>query len=155
MYSASEVFQHALQMETDGERMYRYFADKIYDQRAKTLFLKLAQEEVSHKKFFEKTVNNIENYSDIITYPEEYFNYIKILAENLIFSKDKFEIILETLNDELEATNFAIRREMDSILYYYELKKTVKEDHRHFIDEIIAEEERHFTLLNAFKLEIS
>ncbi len=154
MFKVSEIFQHAIQMEIDGERMYRKFAEKLYNKSSAEVFRKLAVEEVAHRAYFEKIVNKIEDYSDIQRFPDEYFIYIRALASNIIFSEDKFEKNIEELNDVKSAVDFAIRREMDSILYYYQLKKSVNDKEKQFIDDIIAEEERHFILLSDLKKEL-
>ena len=52
-----------------------------------------------------------------------------------------------------EALDFAIQREMDSILYYQEIKKLVDTRHTDAIDLIIGEERMHFAILSRLRRE--
>jgi len=49
------------------------------------------------------------------------------------------------------AVDFAIRRELDSILYYLEIRNIVPEAQRPAIDRIVEQERRHFTQLTDLK----
>ena len=50
---------------------------------------------------------------------------------------------------------FAIRREIDSINYYNEIKSFVPEEQRNLVEEIIEEERRHFLKLSEFKKKLT
>ena len=54
---------------------------------------------------------------------------------------------LDAAKDPLAAIQFAIRRELDSILYYEEVKMLVPKHQRRSIDGIIEEERRHYLTL--------
>jgi hypothetical protein len=57
---------------------------------------------------------------------------------------------LPAVKDTFSAIKFAIQRELDSILYYQEIKKFVTKDQHDLIDGIIEEERRHFLKLSKF-----
>ena len=55
------------------------------------------------------------------------------------------------ITDTLSAIDFAIRRELDSILYYHEIKEFIAKDQHESIDKIINEEREHFKMLSEMK----
>ena len=55
------------------------------------------------------------------------------------------------LKDIISALEFGIRRELDSILYYQEMKNFVPEQQHSSIDRIIEEERNHFLELSGIK----
>lgn len=152
-FNVSEIYQFAIKIEENGEKFYRNIAHKTKNKAVKELFEFLAEEEVRHKKVFEKNLSEIEKYEPPEIYPGEYFAYLKAYAEELIFPKN----IEKDLNDKeniLEAINFGIRRELDSIMYYLEIKDLVPETQHSELDKIIKEERSHFVRLSNIKKKI-
>lgn len=151
MFDPSEIFQLAIRIEENGEKFYRSMAEKLPDQQVKELFSFLADEEVSHKNFYKDILSKIDTFEPYESYPGEYFSYLRAYANNIIFSEKTFEVKLEQIADALSAIDFAIKAELDSILYYQEIKKLVPEKKHAQIDEIIDEERRHFVKLTDIK----
>ena len=147
VFEPSEVFQFAIRIEEGGEKFYREMAKKLNDAVIKTLFSALADEEVKHKQTYEAMVSKIENYEPFESYPGEYFSYLRAYADNIIFTPKKMEEEISKITDASAALKFAINRELDSILYYQEVKKLVPQNQRDPIDKIIDEERRHFVKL--------
>jgi rubrerythrin len=58
---------------------------------------------------------------------------------------------LSRVKDTLSAINFAIRRELDSILYYHEIKRFISRSQHDSIDKIIDEERKHFETLSEIR----
>jgi len=82
----------------------------------------------------------------------------KILASHLqayvnaiIFNNAALNIEFPTVSNSLSAINFGIQRELESILYYQEMKNFVPEAQRYILDTIINEEGEHFTKLSDLK----
>ena len=100
-----------------------------------------------HKKVFEDLLSKIEKYEPAESYPGEYFAYLRAYVDNIIFTKEELDAELSRVKDTLSAIKFAIQRELDSILYYHEVKKFVPESQHHLIDKIIDEERKHFLKL--------
>jgi rubrerythrin len=67
-----------------------------------------------------------------------------------VFTKEK-ENQFPNLKHALSAINFAMERELDSILYYQEVKQFIVDKQWRAIDIIIAEERKHFALLAEVK----
>lgn len=151
LFNVSEIYQFAIKIEENGEKFYREFSEKFDDKEIKALFNLLADEEIKHKNTFEKMLSKIENYQPRESYPGEYFSYLKAYAENIIFNVDELKSKVSKISSVIDALNFAIEREWDSILYYQEIKIYVDEDRRNLIDRIIMEERNHFVRLNEAK----
>ncbi|MCX7959841.1 MAG: hypothetical protein N3B13_12435, partial [Deltaproteobacteria bacterium] len=82
----------------------------------------------------------------------EYQNYRKAYTERLVFQANADEFTEKMKNfDQLWALEFAIQKELDSVLYYYELKNIVASAEHNLIDKIIAEERSHFEKLSRIK----
>ncbi len=147
-YNASEVFQFAIRIEENGEKFYRELADQVSDNSIKNLFNSLAEEEIEHAKLFEEMLISFESYEPSELYPEEYFLYLKAFADNAIFEKEKLDEQIAKINNPIDAIQFAIRLELDSILYYQEMKKLVPPDQHNLLDKILEQERIHFLRLS-------
>ena len=149
LFAPSEVFQFAIRIEENGEKFYRRMADKFQDKQIKEMFSNLADEEVKHAKTYKTMVSKLEKYEPFESFPDEYFTYLKAYADKLVFDeKSSRDEVLEIENIK-SALRFAIDKELDSILYYQEIRNLVSEGHRDQIDKIINEERKHFVRLSA------
>ncbi len=155
LLGADEVLQFAIRIEENGERFYREMARISSEDKLKKIFEILADEEVSHRETFEKMLAGVESYQPPESYPGEYFAYLRAYAEGVIFSPEVQEEARNALNDINSALNFAIRRELDSVLYYQEIKRLVPERERETIENIIEEERKHFLRLKEVKKSLS
>ena len=55
------------------------------------------------------------------------------------------------VKNTIAALDFAIQRELDSILYYHEIKKLVPPAQHEILENIIEEERKHFLSLTEMK----
>lgn len=150
-FDASEIFQLAIRIEENGEKYYRHMSLVLKETKVKDLFNYLADEEAKHKKLFELMVSKIEKYEPIESFPEEYFAYIRALADDVLFNEKKFDEDVKKIEDAISAIDFAKEKESNSILYYQGVKNLVPESQRNSIDSIIGEERKHFTELSNLK----
>lgn len=150
LLNISEVYQIAIKIEENGMKFYSDWAKKVEDKKLKDIFSALSYAEVEHKKTFEKMLKEIENYQPQEIYPEEYFQYLRAYADDLVFKIQKMEI-----NSIVDALNFAIEREKDSILYYQEVKNILPQTQHKEIEKIINEERKHFLDLTHIKNSLS
>lgn len=152
---AGDVFEVALQIEKQGEKFYRHAVNLTDDPKTKDVFRFAADEEAKHRKLFEAMAAKVEaDYKPPETYPGEYCNYVRAYAENLVFPEEKMEAQfsgIKTLEDALE---FAIQKEIESILYYLEMKNFVPTSHREEVDRIIEEERKHYLRITDLKRNI-
>ncbi len=149
-YSASEVFQFAIRIEENGALLYRRLAEKTEDSRWKEIFTYLADQEDQHRTTFEKLLASLENYQPQEIYPDEYFLYLRSFADNIIFTSQT-EKELAAGSGITDIIDFAIRRELDSIMYYLETKPLVPPGQQNQVEKIIEEERRHFLQLSELR----
>lgn len=151
IFKGSEIYQLAIRIEENGEKFYRKMAEELENANMKKVFTYLADEEVKHKKTFEDMASKVEKYEPPESYPGEYFAYLRAYADNIIFSQEKLEEEMSKIKGAISAIDFAIQQELDSILYYLEMKNLVLGSQRSLIDGIIEEERRHFVKLSGLK----
>ena len=151
LFKPGEVFQFAIRIEENGEKFYRQMAQKFEEPKVKDLFSYLAEEEVKHKITYEEMVSKIERYEPPESYPGAYFAYLRAHADNIIFNQKKLDEEISKIEDVNSAIDFAIGAELDSILYYQEIKNLVSKNQRDIIDKIIEEERLHFVQLTEIK----
>ncbi|HOV13003.1 MAG TPA: ferritin family protein [Spirochaetota bacterium] len=145
-YNIGEIYQFAIRIEENGEKAYKYFAEKFSaNSEIRNLFLHLAEQEIHHKNIFEVMVAKIEDYSLESQYPDDYFLYIRAFADAVLFSKKNIE--KESIKTIEEAFDFAMKKELDTINYYNALKNYVSYEYHEKIDDIIKEEQKHFLAL--------
>ncbi|MCK9266325.1 ferritin family protein [bacterium] len=149
-FDISEILQFAIRIEENGEKFYRKISAKVDSKEEKEFFLLLADEEIKHKKIFTDMAESVQKYQPPETYPGEYFQYLRSYADNLVFPAElEKEMVCE---DDMDCIiDFAIKRELDSIMYYLEVKDLVKETQHKVLDDIIREERDHFIRLSRFK----
>jgi len=149
---ASDVFQFAVRIEEDGELFYRKAAFIADDKEAGKLFEHLAGEEVIHKNTFQKMLLGIDEYRPPETFKGEYLAYLKdYIDSKVVFSKKAKDKELPGVHNTLTAIDFAMQRELDSILFYQEIKQFVPKKEFGLIDKIIEEERHHFAKLSDTK----
>jgi len=153
VFSASDIMEIAIRIEENGASFYRYAEQIAKKDDEKKLFAQLAEAEVSHKQIFEKFLQAMEKSNPPESYEGEFGAYLRTYVDNnLIFTKEIMDKQLSRVTDTRTALDFAIQRELDSILYYHEIKRLVPSGQHEAIEKIIEEERKHFqTLTNAKK----
>ena len=156
VFAASDIVEVAIRIEENGVNFYKFAEQIAKQEEAKKLFAGLAQAEVAHKKTFEKLFAGMEKSNPPESYEGEFGAYLRSYVDNnLIFTKEIMDQQLAKVTDTVSALDFAIQRELDSILYYHEIKKLVPAAQYDAIDQIIAEERRHFSNLTDMKKRLS
>ena len=145
VFKGSDIVEFAVRIEENGENFYRYAIQLAKDEETKKIFENLAEAERHHKRIFEKIFAVMEKSNPPETYDGEYAAYLHNYVDgNIIFKKDVMDAELAKVKDVLAAIDFAIHRELDSILYYHEIKQFVPTSEHGVIEEVIAEERKHF-----------
>ena len=94
----------------------------------------------------------MEKYNPPESYEGEYSAYLRSYVDNnLIFTKEIMDKQLANVKDTVAAFDFAIQRELDSILYYHEIKNMVPAAQHEDIEKIIEEERKHFLVSTEMK----
>ncbi len=152
VFEASDIVEIAIRIEENGTNFYKFAEQIAKQEEAKKLFADLAKAEVAHKKTFEGIFAKMEKYSPPESFAGEYSSYLRDYVDsNIIFTKEVLDKELTKVKDTLSAIDFAIRRELDSILYYHEIKRFVPTTQHAAIDQIIDEERKHFSCLSEAK----
>lgn len=152
VFAASDIVEFAIRIEENGADFYRYAMQIAKDESTKNLFERLANVELHHKKTFEKILAAMDKAAPPDDYDGEYTAYMHSYVDNaIIFKKEALDQELTKVKDSASALDFALRREMDSILYYHEIKGLVPAHDHVTIDKIIEEERRHVAMLSAMK----
>lgn len=150
MFEASEIFKFAVKIEENGEALYRKVAEQTNDPKVRKLFLFLANEDVRHAGIFAKMASELEQYKPMEMYPGEYVAYMNAYTAEIIFPATVAKELPHSANP-VAALDFGIRRELDSIMYYMQVKEMVPESHAKLIDKIIEEERGHFLKFSELK----
>jgi rubrerythrin len=155
LFTANEIVELGVQIEKNGYAFYAAVAKLKQDEKPRSIFTYLAEQEQEHVRAFEGILKNLEEADEPETYPGEYAAYLKALAEEHVFTKpNNGATIAKSVKTPLEAIKLAIGFEKDSILFYYEMKNIVSENSRPTIDELIEQEQTHLRQLTAIKSQI-
>lgn len=148
VFNAGDVLQFAIRIEENGEKFYRDAEKAAKDEVAKQLFKRLANEEVAHKAFFQKMYEQSDcPVGEFEDEAGEYMSYLRTFIDG----RAVFEPSAVAGGDVKAILDAAIQRELNSVLYYEGLKESVSDDTLKLIDDVIAEERRHFAMLSDLK----
>lgn len=148
-FSIREIIEQAIQTEKLGNEFYTKMAEKFHDnQELKRLFETFSAHEARHEKSFvalsEKMKDEEPEGWDEVTL------YLRAIVDSEFFlGKDKCLPSLEHVKTAVEAVDFALCFERETLLYYYALREATKE--KEILDKIIGEEKSHITWLNNLK----
>ncbi len=152
VFQASDIVEIAVRIEENGANFYLFAEQLAKQEEAKKLFAGLAEAERAHKRIFEGIFAKMEKSAPPESYEGEYAAYLRSYVDNnIIFTKEVMDKELAKVKDTLAAFDFAIKRELDSILYYHEIKRLVPASQHATIEQIIEEERKHFSLLTDMK----
>jgi rubrerythrin len=152
VFQASDIVEIAVRIEENGVNFYRFAEQLAKQEEAKKLFSSLAEAEVAHKRTFEGIFAKMDKLTQPESYQGEYAAYLRAYVDNnIIFTKEIMDKELAKVKDTIGAIDFAIKRELDSILYYHEIKRLVPESQHVSIEKIIEEERKHFSVLTDMK----
>ncbi len=148
VFAASDIVQVAIRIEENGIIFYKFAEQLAKQEEAKKLFAFLADAEAGHKRTFEKFFAVVDKYTPAEQYAGEYSAYLRNYVDNnIIFTKEVMDKQLAGVKDTVGAFDFAMQRELDSILYYHEVKNLVPAAQHDAIEKIIEEERKHYALL--------
>ena len=149
IFNAGDAIQFAIKIEENGRMFYLRAADQSQAAETRDLFKSLADEETSHKAVFQEMLTRIENISPAEQYDGEYDLYLKNYVDGVeVFSEAAQSGVEDASKDALSAITFAMRMELDSILYYHEIDQLMGEKYHPIIKKIISEERKHFSKLS-------
>ena len=142
MFDIEEIIDLAVQIENNGEKIYRNAIKRVADPNVCLLLKKLADEELDHVEWFSSLKQNIKSTTDdpqLIEAGKQIMN--SVLGEQAFSLKDVDFSKIDQIDDLMK---LAIEFEKDTILFYEMIRPLItdSEDLDH-LDRIIAEENRH------------
>jgi rubrerythrin len=148
-YSIREIVEMALQTEKTGYAFYTGMMEKFKEHEGlKDLFGRLAEQEQVHEQTFEKLLEKVSDAE-----PEgwdEVQPYFRAMVESEFFlGKGKALPSMDHVKEVMDAVNFAIGFEKETVLYFLGLRDAVKD--KGIVDEIINEEKSHILWLVRFR----
>ncbi len=155
-FSGKELIEIALRVEENGWSFYHEAEKGAENEETKSLFNYLAGQELKHIEDFKRLYKLVKEErtreSVDLTYDEEIALYLKALADSKVFT-DPGEGFrrARALKDDREAIEVAIGFEKDSLLFYHEMSKIIREEDKKIVESLIAQEREHLLKLNEIK----
>ncbi|NTU42733.1 MAG: hypothetical protein HGA78_06710 [Nitrospirales bacterium] len=148
-FTVREVVEQAIQTERLGNQFYTAMAERFKDDEGlQKLFSTLAAKEQVHEKTFSE-LKDIVGDSEPEGW-EEVSQYMRAIVESDLFLREGASMqAMEKIKSVGDAVSFALGFEKETLLYFHELSRLVKE--KEVIEEIVNEERSHVMWLNAFK----
>lgn len=149
MFTVNEILNMAIQIEQNGEAVYRRAVAKISDSKLVSLLEWMADEEVKHAEWFASLKQEFELHPKKPLVQEISRDFLKDLMGGQEFSlEDRDFTKVEQVN---ELINVFIEFEKDTILFYEILQQFIQDEETLLqLQDIINEEERHIELLQEF-----
>lgn len=157
LFAGSEILEVALEIEKNGQAFYEELSKCAKDKGVQEVVRFMAEEEREHYKTFKSILEALgQDFTPPENYPGEYQLYVKALADSRVFTKEH-EIREECrrLAKDSDAIQMAIGLEKDSIIFYNEMSRFLRESDRPVIVKVIDEERSHITKLWNLKTKLA
>jgi len=146
MFTWKEIIDIAVQIEHNGECIYRRAAEQIKNPFLSAALLRLADEEAKHAKWISRLTpprSGLPGYSNLEKIARAFMRETMV---DKTFSLQEADFrSMKAVEDLLETS---IEFERDTILFYEMIRRIVSEDETiTLLDTIIAEEKNHITTL--------
>jgi len=145
MFEIREIIDLALQIEKNGEKIYRNALKSVTDPSVLALLQKLADEEISHVEWFSTLKQKIKSTTDDPQLMEMGNSILNSVLGDQSFSLKDVDFSKIDRTDDL--LKLVIEFEKDTVLFYGMIRPLIdsSEDLVH-LDKIIAEENQHVQL---------
>jgi rubrerythrin len=142
MFQIREIIDLAIQIEKNGERIYRNALQLSSNSSVSALLQKLADEEVQHIEWFSKLKMKFDSTIDDPKLEEMGKSILNSILGNQAFSLEDVDFSRIRRIDDL--LKFAIEFERDTVLFYEMIRPLVDDvDASAHLDKIIEEENQH------------
>jgi len=151
-FHPQEIIKIAIKIEEKGKQLYGDLEKKATDPKLKEMWRYLKDQEEEHRKTFTQMLQHISDYIVYEFSPGEYDAYLAGIASEQVFSSKIIEEkTKEGFSSDVEAVDFGIGIEKDSILVYTALRPYLAAEKQEILDEIIQEEKKHYLDLVSIK----
>ena len=152
IFSPQEILRIAIKVEENGKKLYEMLEKKTSDKDARETWKYLKDQEELHRKTFQDMLDNVGDYIVYEFSPGEYDAYIKAIAAGYVFTEALTEKkTKEGFKSDLEAIDFGIYIEKESILTYSALREYVIAEKQPVLNKVIDEEKNHLVKLIILK----
>ena len=143
-YVLGDLMQTLIRLEEKGHEMYSALVEKQTSPEAKKLFAILADQELKHKKLYEKMRSELE---EVNTLDREYKAYVDVLL------KDTIDFLKGTVAPQSPEIAFetAVRLEKDTLLLLSELRQIVPPSAHNLIEQVQGEERKHLEWITQYR----
>ena len=151
-FSLSEVFRMAENIERNGYEFYTQAAAAAENDRAKKVYLELAEKEKHHQELFADLRKAFCTRTDIhwVDPDGTAEAYLKAIADNHVFNLNQdVSSLLASIQSAPSVLRMAIGFEKDTIVFFTALKNAVSGEHREKVEVLIKEELDHIQQLQA------
>jgi len=154
MFTIRDIVDLAIQIEENGERVYRKAAQEVSNPSIAALLLQLADEEVKHVDWFTELKVQAEETIDDPQLEETGKRVLQGVLGDQSFSLN--DVDFSTIRGMGDLLRVAVEFEKDTVLFYEMIRSFVDEKQvLGYLDTIIAEENRHIQLIQAALLSIT
>lgn len=151
-FSPQDILRVAIEVEKNGMGLYEVLEGKAQDEKVKKIWRYLKEQEEIHAKNFQQMLDNVGDYLVHEINRGEYSAYLNAIASEYIVTQELMEKKKkEEFNSDLEAVNFGIYIEKESILTYSALKEYMLTAKQGELQRIIDEEKKHLADLTLIK----
>ena len=144
LINVNRLLQYAVQLEERGVNFYKAWAEKAETDELRMLFLMLSDEEKSHQEKFTRIAVYHKDPAKGFEISQEYSAYLDQFANEILFNEKEISMI----NGLKDAIEVAKKQELDSMLFYTDIKNHVSAEYTEAVEQIISEEREHFTKLS-------
>ena len=142
MFKIGEIIDLAIQIERNGEEIYRKAIELHPSPSVNMLLQKLAEEELQHAEWFITLKQKVAANSEDPKLEEMAKSILLEVLGNQAFSLQ--DIDFSKIKDPKDLLNLAIEFERDTIIFYNMIGTLIEETKtRYQLDKIIEEENRH------------
>ncbi|OGP16576.1 MAG: hypothetical protein A2V21_300140 [Deltaproteobacteria bacterium GWC2_55_46] len=153
-FTGKEILDMALRIEENGMKYYYDASKGARTKELKVLFKLLSDEEGNHIKVFKdlKKLLVEDTTEGFDPYLGEAQQYLFTMADSEVFTNpDAGKDAARAVKGEQEAVNMALNMEKESLLFYYELERMIREKDRNVINSLIEQEKEHVRRLTAMQ----
>ncbi len=145
----AEIIDLAIQIEKNGERIYRKASEKMSDPSLASLLQHLADEEVAHANWFSEMKPTIKQTTDDSSLAEKGKSILRRVLGGQAFSLGDTDF--SKIDRVQGLLKLAIEFEKDTVLFYEMIRSFIEnKETLDDLDAIIEEENRHAEVLEAF-----
>lgn len=151
-FTGKEVLDMAVRIEENGLKFYTDAGKATKNKAVQALFKALAEDEGRHIRVFQDLKKLLGDAANAEAFDEETESYLRAFADTEVFtSPEGGKKLGKEVSAESEVIDIAIGMEKDSILFYYEILKMIREKDKAVVDSLIDQEKEHLKRLTVLR----